>query len=135
MKDLRSINTTAGVAIIPCQAGKTIRILGFNAAVTVAANGGQVNAAFTYREQIVAISATEPLTVAIGTVSGFIGASSTGAMVLSTDPVTGVNTFSQDPTVSTMALPDLEFLEEVRVTLSGDQATVDSATVIYELTQ
>jgi hypothetical protein len=125
--------STVAAAQVFCPPGKRIKILGVLCNVAGLAQGEEVTITLSRGGDIMFQAVTNPLLAGIGTVSAFIGAHLTTALLDSTVVATGVATYNTQPINATAPLPDATFPYSLDVSVTVTAGSLGSFRVTYEV--
>jgi len=126
--------TVANIAELIVWPGYELRLVSLRAVPTAPfAEGEQFNVAFGRGAVIVAEAASAELGPSQTVVSAYIGAQANPPRSVQTVVATGVQVFTSALTTATVALPDIWWDRNVRVTISSTGALTFAATAIWQL--
>ena len=126
--------TVANIAELVVWPGYELRLVALRAVPTAPfTDGEQFNVTFGRGAVVVAEAASAELGPSQTVVTAFIGAQSNPPRPVQTVVATGVQIFTSSLTTATVALPDIWWDRNIRVTISSTAALTFAATAIWEL--
>ena len=126
--------TVGNIAELIVWPGYEVRLVSLRAVPTVGfTEGEQFNIAYGRGSVIVAEAASAELGPSQMTVVAFIGAQSNPPRSVQTIVATGIQVFTSSLETATVALPDIWWDRNVRITLRSTAALTFAATAIWEM--